>query len=105
MVGRWPCGRQQLHLLPSRGSQMGRCASIWEQKSAKANGESLANGMVVPILKHVGPSPPFAGFSPLGILVLLRSSRGKTPEAPLQLRQQKKLAIHLRYDPMLHSQT
>jgi hypothetical protein len=40
----------------------------------------------------------------LGILVLLRSSRGKTPEAPLQLRQQKKLAIHLRYDPMLHSQ-
>jgi hypothetical protein len=104
MVGRWPCGHQQLHLLPSRGSQMGRCASIWEQKSAKANGESLANGMVVPILKYIGPSPPFAGFSPLGILVLLRSSRGKTPEAPLQLRQQKKLAIHLRYDPMLHSQ-
>jgi hypothetical protein len=84
---------------------MARCASIWEQKSAKANGESLANGVVVPILKHVGPSPPFAGFSPLGILVLLRSSRGKTPGAPLQLRQQKKLAMHLRYDPMLHSQT
>ena len=74
MVGRWPCGRQQLHLLLSRVSQMGRCASIWEQNSAKANGESLANGMVVPILKYVGPSPPFAGFSPLGILVLLRSS-------------------------------
>ena len=79
MVGRWPCGRQQLHLLPSRGSQMGRCASIWEQNSAKANGESLANGMVVPALKNVGPSPPFAGFSPFRTSVLLRGSRGKTP--------------------------
>jgi hypothetical protein len=84
---------------------MGRCASIWEQNSAKAIGESLANGMVVPILTHHRPSPPFAGFSPLGILVLLRSSRGKTPRAPLQLRQQQKIAMHLKYDPMLHSQT
>jgi hypothetical protein len=105
MVGRWPCGHQQLPLLPSRAFPDGTLCSIWESNSAKAIGESLANGMVVPILKHHRPSLPFPGFSPVGILVLLRSSRGKTPGAPLQLRQQQKLAMHLRYDPMLHSQT